>query len=114
MSCNVMKLQLSQHLSRDKNILSCDMSFMSYESDIMTFHDLQCGSDFYRCRSCNICIFSLTKFFASVGWYVIKHSQTKAMFTQNTRLRLVFSIHNLTRLVSTFVWFQNNIDQAVS
>ena len=34
-------------------------------------------------------------------------------FTENTRLRLVFSIQNLTRLVTSFVWFQNSIDQAV-
>ena len=35
-------------------------------------------------------------------------------FTENTRLWLVFSIQNLTRLVTSFSWFQNSIDQAVS
>ena len=30
------------------------------------------------------------------------------------RLRLVFSIKNLTRRVTSFLWFQNSIDQAVS
>ena len=41
-------------------------------------------------------------------------SQTLSKFTENTRLRLVFSIQHLTRLVTSFVWFQNSIDQAVS
>ena len=41
-------------------------------------------------------------------------SQTWSKFTENTRLRLVFSIQNLTRLVRSFLWFQNSIDQAVS
>ena len=41
-------------------------------------------------------------------------SQTYSKFTENTRLRLVFSIQNLTRLVTSFLWFQNSIDQAVS
>ena len=34
MSSDMIKLQLSQHLSRDKNILSRE-SFMSHRSDIM-------------------------------------------------------------------------------
>ena len=41
-------------------------------------------------------------------------SQAWSKFTENTRLRLVFSIQNLTRLVTSFLWFQNSIDQAVS
>ena len=41
-------------------------------------------------------------------------SQALSKFTENTRLRLVFSIQNLTRLVTSFLWFQNSIDQAVS
>ena len=41
-------------------------------------------------------------------------SQAQPKFTENTRLRLVFSIQNLTRLVTSFLWFQNSIDQAVS
>ena len=41
-------------------------------------------------------------------------SQFQSKFTENTRLRLVFSIQNLTRLVPSFLWFQNGIDQAVS
>ena len=40
--------------------------------------------------------------------------QTQSKFTENTRLRLVFSIQNLNRLVTSFLWFQNSIDQAVS
>ena len=34
MSRDMIKLQLSQHLSRGKNILSRDISFVSRESDI--------------------------------------------------------------------------------
>ena len=41
-------------------------------------------------------------------------SQALSKFTENIRLRLVFSIQNLTRLVTSFLWFQNSIDQAVS
>ena len=41
-------------------------------------------------------------------------SQTWPKFTENTRLRLVFSIQNLTSLMMSFLWFQNSIDQAVS
>ena len=41
-------------------------------------------------------------------------SQTWSKFIENTRLQLVFSIQNLTRLVALFLWFQNSIDQAVS
>ena len=40
-------------------------------------------------------------------------SQAQSKFTENTRLRLVFSIQNLTRLVMSFSWLQNSIDQAV-
>ena len=35
MSCDMIKLQLSQHLSRDKNILSRDTNFMSRRNDII-------------------------------------------------------------------------------
>ena len=41
-------------------------------------------------------------------------SQAQSKFTENTRMRLVFSIQNLTRLVTSFLWFQNSVDQAVS
>ena len=41
-------------------------------------------------------------------------SKAQLKFTENTRLRLVFSIKNLIRLVTSFLWFQNCIDQAVS
>ena len=37
-------------------------------------------------------------------------SQAQSKFTENTRLRLVFSIKNLTRLVKSFLWFQNSIE----
>ena len=40
--------------------------------------------------------------------------QALSKLTENTCLRLVFSIQNLTRLVTSFLWFQNSIDQAVS
>ena len=41
--------------------------------------------------------------------------QALSKFTENTRLRLVFSIQNLTRLVTSFLWLQNSIDhQAVT
>ena len=38
-------------------------------------------------------------------------SQALSRFTENTRLRLVFSIQTLTRLVTSFSWFHNSIDQ---
>ena len=41
-------------------------------------------------------------------------SQAWSKFTENARLWLVFSIQNLTRFVTSFLWFQNSIDQAVS
>ena len=41
-------------------------------------------------------------------------SQAWSKFTENTRMRLVFSIQNLTRIVTPFLWFKNSIDQAVS
>ena len=41
-------------------------------------------------------------------------SQAWSKFTENTRLRLAFSIQNLTRLVTSFLWFQNSMDWAVS
>ena len=41
-------------------------------------------------------------------------SQAWSKFTENTRLWLVFSLQNLTRLVTSFLWFQNSINQAVS
>ena len=41
-------------------------------------------------------------------------SQAWSKFTENTRLWLVFSIQNLTRLVASFLWFENSIDQVVS
>ena len=41
-------------------------------------------------------------------------SQVWLKLTEITRLRLVFSMPNLTRLVTSFLWFQNSIDQAVS
>ena len=41
-------------------------------------------------------------------------SQAFSKFTENTRLRLVSSVQNLTRLVTSFLWLRNSIDQAVS
>ena len=41
-------------------------------------------------------------------------SQAWSKFTENTHLRLVFSIQNLIRLVTSFLWFQNSKDRAVS
>ena len=38
-------------------------------------------------------------------------SQAYSKFTENTRL--VFSIQNFARLVTSFLWFQNSVDQAV-
>ena len=37
--------------------------------------------------------------------------QAKSKFTENTRLRLVFSTQNLTRHVMSFLWFQNSTDR---
>ena len=47
------------------------------------------------------------------------HFETMQMTSQGWSkftiiLRLVFSRQNLTRLVTSFLWFQNSIDQAVS
>ena len=39
-------------------------------------------------------------------------SQVKSKFTEN--MSLVFSMQNLTRLVTSYLWLQNSIDQAVS
>ena len=36
------------------------------------------------------------------------------MSTSGDVLQLIFSIQNLTRLVTSFLWFQNSIDQTVS
>ena len=44
----------------------------------------------------------------------IKMTSQASQSSQNTRLRIVFSIQNLTRLVTSFLWLQNIIDQAVS
>ena len=41
-------------------------------------------------------------------------SQAQSKFRENTGLWLVFTIQNLARLVTSFLWFQNSIDQAVS
>ena len=41
-------------------------------------------------------------------------SQAWSKSTENTRLRLVLSIQNLSGPVTLFLWFQNRIDQAVS
>ena len=41
-------------------------------------------------------------------------SQALLKFTENTRLRLVSSIQNLTKLVTPFLWLQNSVDQADS
>ena len=41
-------------------------------------------------------------------------SEALPKFTEHTRLQLVFSIQNLTGLVTSFLWFQNSIDQAGS
>ena len=41
-------------------------------------------------------------------------SQALSKFTKNTRLRLVFSIENLTRFVMAFLWLQDSVDQVVS
>ena len=41
-------------------------------------------------------------------------SQAQSKFTEITRLWLVFSIQNLTRLVTSILRFQNSIDRAVS
>ena len=41
-------------------------------------------------------------------------SQAQSKFTEKTCMRLVFFMQNLTRLVTSFLWFQNSIDQAVS
>ena len=61
-------------LSHDKNILSCDMTFMSRRSDIMFWL-------LHIFRSCNACILSLpafallrhTTYFFGVVRYIIKH-----------------------------------------
>ena len=124
------KIQLSQHFCRATKIFcGPTLSFMSRRS-----------CEFYTFRSCNTCAFSLTTFaelrqdiiFCCRPVYyktlirsmrqpdlycfeTIKMTpQAWSNFTENTRLRLVSSIQNLTRFVTSFLWFQNSIDQAVS
>ena len=67
MSRDMIKLQLSQHLSRNKNILSRDMSFMSRRSDIVV--------TFIHLESCNrlttFTVLRHTTIF-SVVWYIMK------------------------------------------
>ena len=46
-------------------------------------------------------------------YYFITIKMTSG-FTENTRLQLLFSIQNLTGLVTSILWFQDSIDQAVS
>ena len=41
-------------------------------------------------------------------------SQAWSKFTENIHLQLVFSIQTFTGLVTSFLWLQNSIDQAVS
>ena len=41
-------------------------------------------------------------------------SQALSKFTEHIRLWLVFSTQNLAGLATSFLWFQNSIDQAVS
>ena len=41
-------------------------------------------------------------------------SQALSKFTENTHLQLVFSIQNLSRLVKSFLWFENSMNQTVS
>ena len=45
-------------------------------------------------------------------YYFEAIKMTWSKFTENTRLRLVFSIQNLTEVCDVILWFQNSIDQA--
>ena len=44
----------------------------------------------------------------------LDYFEARKMTSQTYGLQLVFSIQNLTGLVMSFLWLQNNIDQAVS
>ena len=41
-------------------------------------------------------------------------SQALSKFTENTHMWLAFSILNLTRPVTSFLWLKNSMDQVVS
>ena len=108
-------------------LLSRDMSFMSRRSDIVeTFIHLEVATRALSVWLLLQCCDIRHNVFAVVR-YIIKHSmkqpdfetiemtwQAQSKVTGNTRLLLVFSIQNLTRLVTSFLWFQNSIDEAVS
>ena len=53
-------------------------------------------------------------YFCSVETHDITFCCRPVKFTENTRLLVVFSIQSLTRFVTSFLWFQNSFDQAVS
>ena len=44
--------------------------------------------------------------------YYFETMQITSQVWSKDSLRLVFFIQNLTRLVTSFLWFQNSIDQA--
>ena len=108
-------------LSRDKNILFHVAWEWHY---VVTFIHLEVArhalSVWLLLQCCDIRrIFFVVRyiikhlFYESV-WYYFETmqmtSQALSKFTENTRLRFVFSIQNLTRLVTSFLWFQNGID----
>ena len=127
MSRDMVKLQLSQHFCRATKIFW-------HATQILCHVGVTSCCNIYTFRSCNACTFSLTicavlrrdirHNFVAVARYVIKHlfylllfylyyletikmtSQALSKFTENSRLRLVFSIQNLTRLVTSFYGFK--------
>ena len=132
MSRDMIKLQLSQQFCHATKIFF-RATWVSCRVEVT----LCC--DFYTFRSCNTGTFSLTTLqccdmrqilLLSSGIlqsnYYMKQpdlyyfetikmtSQAWSKFTENTRLWLVFPIQNLTRLLTSFLWSQNSIDQAVS
>ena len=69
----------------------------------------------------NVCntYFNVAANYLVVGMFSCQHNKQcysipRACLLKRSRLRLVFSIQNLTRLVTSFLWFQNSIDQTVS
>ena len=127
---NVTELQVSQHVCRATEIfcgatrVSCRVGVticifirlevaihafsVDYLCSFMTYDIIFCccrpALDTYSIKQPDLYYFKAIKM----------TPQAWSKFTENTRLRLVFSRQHLTRLLTSFVRLQNSIDQAVS
>ena len=103
--------------SCDKNILSRDMSLEVAIHALSVCLLLQCCDirhNFLVSSSILQNTYSMKQPDLYYSEAMQMTSQAQSKFTENTRLWLVFSIQNLTSLVTSFLWSQNSIDQAVS